>query len=51
MEAVILPNLFIGTQQEEITAFYDLEHPSNDPNNWEQKEMVFGKKLIVMLQR
>ena len=44
MEAVILPNLFKGTQQEEITAFYDLEHPSNDPNNWEQKRNGIWEK-------
>ena len=44
MEAVIIPNLFKGTQQEEITAFYDLEHPTNDPNNWEQKRNGIWEK-------
>ena len=51
MEAIILTDLFKGTQKEEVSAYYDLEHPSNDPNNWEQKEMVFGKKQIVMLPK
>ena len=44
MEAIILTDLFKGTQKEEVSAYYDLEHPSNDPNNWEQKRNGIWEK-------
>ena len=44
MEAIILTDLFKGTQKEEVSAYYDLEHPSNDPNNWKQKRNGIWEK-------
>ena len=42
MEAIILTDLFKGTQKEEVSAYYDLEHPSNDPN----KKWYLGKNKL-----
>ena len=44
MEAIILTDLFKGTQKEEVSAYYDLEHPSNDPDNWKQKRNGIWEK-------
>ena len=44
MEAIILTDLFKGTQKEELSIYYDLEHPSNDPINWKQKRNGIWEK-------